>query len=123
MTCHLFSSTCNIKSPRREVPLINQFQVTGTISKPPHYFDASETPFITFSIKVKRNYHSKNDKPIYDFLSCKAFGATATYIHEVCKEEDHVAITGQIQTRRFEYQGERRYATELVVSQLEYFPL
>ena len=103
------------------MPFINQFQATGIISKPPHYFDASEIPFITFSIKVKRDYKSKHDKPIYDFLSCKAFGTTATYINETCKEDNIVGITGQIQTRRFEYQGERRYATELVISQIEHF--
>lgn len=105
---------------RKEVTLINQFQATGIITKAPNYFDTGETPFVTFSLKVKRNYKSKHDKPIFDYLNCKAFGTVATYIYETCQEETRVALNGQIQSRRYEYQGERRYATELVIAQLEH---
>lgn len=67
---------------REEVTTINQFQAIGIIIKSPNYYDTHDTPFVTFTIKIERDYKSKQDKPIYDFLNCKAFGAIAQSIHD-----------------------------------------
>ncbi|WP_341776121.1 single-stranded DNA-binding protein [Staphylococcus hyicus] len=99
---------------------INQFQAIGIIIKSHNYYDTNDTPFITLTIKIERDYKSKKDKPIFDYLNCKAYGTIAQAIHETCHKEDLIAVIGQIQSRRYDYEGERRYTTELVIAQIKH---
>ncbi|CAD7359191.1 MULTISPECIES: single-stranded DNA-binding protein [Staphylococcus] len=96
---------------------INQFQAIGCINRPPQYYENENSHLITFTVKVTRNYLSRNQRPMYDFLNCKAYGEVAIQIKEAFKEDIIVAISGQIQTRRFFHNDEKRYATELLVTQ------
>lgn len=102
---------------------INQFQAIGRITKPPKFYPKENHDFITFTISVERDYRSKLNKPIYDFLNCKAFGALAIEINQTLSEGDIVGITGHIQTRRFDYNGENRYTTELLVTTIQHLSL
>lgn len=104
---------------REEVTTINQFQAIGIIIKSPNYYDTHDTPFVTFTIKIERDYKAKQDKPIYDFLNCKAFGAIAQSIHDFYQHDDLIALNGHIQSRRYEKEGEWRYTTELVIAHIQ----
>ncbi|WP_086429159.1 single-stranded DNA-binding protein [Staphylococcus cornubiensis] len=97
---------------------INHFQAVGMINRPPSFYEKEESYFVTFTVAVTREYLSKNQKPITDYLNCKAFGNIALQIHETIHEGTTVAVSGQIQTRRFYHNEEKRYATELLVSQI-----
>lgn len=102
----------------QEVNNINHFQAVGIINRPPSFYEKEESYFVTFTVAVTREYLSKNQKPITDYLNCKAFGNIALQIHETIQEGTTVAISGQIQTRRYVHNDEKRYATELLVSQI-----
>lgn len=97
---------------------INHFQAVGIINRPPSFYEKEESYFVTFTVAVTREYLSKSQKPITDYLNCKAFGNIALQIHETIHEGTAVAVSGQIQTRRFYHNEEKRYATELLVSQI-----
>lgn len=102
----------------QEVNNINHFQAVGIINRPLSFYQKEESYFVTFTVAVTREYLSKNQKPITDYLNCKAFGNIALQIHETIHEGTTVAVSGQIQTRRFYHNEEKRYATELLVSQI-----
>ncbi|WP_240622350.1 single-stranded DNA-binding protein [Staphylococcus lutrae] len=97
---------------------MNHFQIVGHIQRPPKFYENEARYFIIFTVAVTRNDLSKSPKPITDYLNCKAFGNIALQINETITEGMTVAMSGQIQSRRFYQNDEKRYATELLVSEI-----
>ena len=71
----------------------------------------------TIRIAVDRRFKGNNGEKITDFLNCVAWRGTADFICKYFKKGDLIALTGEIQTRKYEDKnGNKRTAVEVVIN-------
>lgn len=70
-------------------------------------------PVCSFSVAVARK--SKENKS--DFINCVAWRNNAEFISKYFRKGSSICITGNIQTRAWEKDGQKRYATEIIVEE------
>lgn len=99
--------------------IINQIKAIGTVSKAPKYYEKPGSYFVTFFLAVERKYKGKGKAPIYDYLNCKAFGPIAIQIDQEVSQGDTLSIEGYLTTRRYQFNDEKRFSTEVVVESVE----
>ena len=76
----------------------------------------------TFTLAVNRRFQSRSTDAAggqqADFISLVAWRQTAEFISKYFKKGSALCVTGSIQTRTWQdQQGQRRYATEVVVDE------
>ncbi len=57
-----------------------------------------------------------------EFINCIAWEKTAELINQYVKKGDRLSCVGRLQTRSWEKDGQKRYATEVVVHQFDFPP-
>lgn len=78
---------------------------------------------LTFTLAVNRRFASKGgegqqNNPQADFITCVAWRQTAEFINRYFHKGSCICVTGSIQTRSWQdQQGQKRYATEVVVDE------
>ena len=81
----------------------------------------NNVPVVSFTLAVNRRFSSKSDSqsgPQADFISCVAWRSTAEFIARYFRKGSALCLTGSIQTRNWQdAQGQKRYATEVVVDE------
>ena len=70
----------------------------------------------TFSIAVNRR-GNKDQEQQADFINVRAWRQTAEFINRYFQKGSSICIVGQIQTRTWEADGQKRYATEVIVDE------
>ena len=73
---------------------------------------------LNFAIAVDRGDKDKTT----DFINCQAWGKTAEFIAGYFHKGDPIEITGRIQTRKYEADGQQRTLTEVVVDKANFVP-
>ncbi len=76
----------------------------------------SGTPVCSFSIAVNRR-RTAEGKQETDFINCVAWRHNADFISNYFRKGSSICITGQIQTRSWEQDGQKRYTTEVIVDE------
>lgn len=57
-----------------------------------------------------------------EFVRCVAWEKTAELIGEYCSKGDRMAVTGRLQTREWEKDGNKQYTTEVIVNSFDFPP-
>ena len=70
-----------------------------------------------FTIAVNRRFKNANGEYEADFINCVAWRATAEFISKYFNKGRMLGISGSIQTRSWEKDGERRYVTEVMAEE------
>ena len=70
-----------------------------------------------FNIAVQRNYKNKEDGYDADFISCVAWRERAEFICKYFKKGDMICICGRIETRSWESDGVKKFATDVIVEE------
>ena len=95
--------------------MINNVTLVGRLVAPP---DLRKTPNGVSSLQgtlaVNRNFKNQNGEREADFINFQAWRGTADIIAEYCGKGSLIGITGRIQVRSYEKDGQRRYVTEVV---------
>ncbi|HEP5937583.1 TPA: single-stranded DNA-binding protein [Streptococcus pyogenes] len=95
--------------------MINNVTLVGRLVAPP---DLRKTPNNVSSLQgtlaVNRNFKNENGEREADFINFKAWRGTADIIAQYCSKGSLIGITGRIQVRSYEKDGQRRYVTEVV---------
>ncbi|MCS4487042.1 single-stranded DNA-binding protein [Staphylococcus americanisciuri] len=99
--------------------IINHIKAIGTVTKAPKYYEKPGSQFISFFLAVERSFKGKDDRPIFDYLNCKAFGPVAIQIDQEVAQGDMISIEGYLTTRRYQFNDEKRFSTEIVVESVE----
>lgn len=102
--------------------MINNVTLMGRLTKPP---ELRQTPngisVVTFSLAVERNYKPQNGEKETDFINCVAWRQTADFIHRYFGKGDMIAITGEIQTRKYtDASGTNRTVFEVMANQASF---
>jgi single-strand DNA-binding protein len=73
-------------------------------------------PVCSFTVAVNRR-KSAEGKQEADFINCVAWRHNAEFISKFFKKGSSICITGSIQNRTWEQDGQKRYATEIIVEE------
>ena len=102
---------------------LNKVVLCGRLTADPELKQTqSGIAVVTFTLAVNRRFQSRNadgaNAQQADFISVVAWRQTAEFISKYFKKGSALCVTGSIQTRSWQdQQGQRRYATEVVVDE------
>lgn len=72
----------------------------------------------TFTVAVNRRFGGKSgEEPHADFFTVTAWRATAEFICKYFRKASSICVVGSIQTRTWEKDGVKHYATEIVADE------
>ena len=104
------------------MPFLNRIQIIGRLGKDPEVrLTPSGKKVCTFSVAVSRRWKNSagDDKETTDWFNVEAWG----HLGEICKQYLRkgrlVFLEGQLRTNRYEHEGETRYFTKVIASQMQ----
>lgn len=104
------------------MPALNRVQLIGNLGKDPETrFTPTGQKACSFSMAVNRRWKSREGemKEATDWFNVTAWGR----LGEVCQQYLHkgslVFIEGRLQTDRYEQEGETRYFTKVIATQMQ----
>lgn len=102
--------------------MINNVTLTGRLTKDVELkYTQSEKAVAAFVLAVDRNYKDANGNKQTDFIRCLAWGKIAELLDQYCGKGSLIGIVGQIQTRNYENdQNKKVYVTEVNVRELTF---
>lgn len=95
---------------------MNKVILMGRLTKEPEvrYSDGAEPLAVArYTLAVSRRF--KKDEA--DFIPCVAFGKAGEFAEKYFKKGQLVAITGRLQVRSWDKDGERRWSTEVIIEE------
>ena len=103
---------------------LNKVVLCGRLTADPELkqTQSNGVPVVTFTLAVNRRFQSRTADAAggqqADFISLVAWRQHAEFISKYFKKGSALCVTGSIQTRSWQdQQGQRRYATEVVVDE------
>ena len=102
---------------------LNKATIIGNLTRDPESKALpSGITVVNFSIATNRNWKDKegNKKEEVQFHNCVSFGKQADTIAQYVKKGQQLMVEGRIQTRSWEVEGSKRYATEIMVEQFQF---
>ena len=96
--------------------MINNVTLMGRLTAAPELKQTTNGTSVTaFCIAVDRRFQKDGDKQA-DFINCVAWRNTAEFITKYFNKGDMIAVTGEIQTRKYKDNGgNNRVAVEVVI--------
>ena len=99
---------------------MNTVFLTGHLSRDPeHRHTATGVSMCTFGIAVQRRFANADGTREADFFNVTAWRNTADFCANNLTKGKKVAIVGYIQTRSYEQDGVKRYATDIIADEVE----
>lgn len=100
---------------------MNKVTLIGRLTKAPTVKQtASETPYINFITAVERRFKDAGGNKITDFINCVAWRQTAVFLGSYAKKGNKIAVSGYIQTRKYEDEtGNTVFVTEVIAEEVE----
>lgn len=97
--------------------MLNEAILMGRLTAAPELKATNNGISVTaFSIAIERRYQQQNGEKVTDFINCVAWRNTAEFICKYFNKGDMIAVTGEIQTRKYKHKdGSERIAVEVVV--------
>lgn len=94
---------------------INKVILGGRLTADPELKQTnSGKPVCSFTLAVNRRFSQNNE---VDFITCVAWNKTAEFVSKYFKKGSSLCVVGAVQTRSFEQNGQKRYATEVQVDE------
>ncbi|MCH5186813.1 MAG: single-stranded DNA-binding protein [Oscillospiraceae bacterium] len=99
--------------------MLNHVTLQGRITRDPELkTTTSSVSTCSFTLAVDRSYKSGEQKA--DFINCVAWRSSAEFITRYFKKGDMFLVEGSIQTRSWEKDSKRYYATEVLVDRVHF---
>lgn len=100
---------------------MNRAVLVGRLTKDPELMTTTNGVYVCkFTVACDRQY-TQNGERQSDFIQCIAWRQQAEFISKYFKKGHRIALDGSIQTRTWNDQnGNKRYATEVVVDHAEF---
>lgn len=99
--------------------MLNKVILMGRFTRDPELRSTPQgVSTCSFSLAVDRDYVREGEERKADFINCVAWRNTAEFISKFFHKGSMAVIEGSIQTRSWAEEGKKRYATEVVVSQI-----
>ena len=101
---------------------MNKVILMGRLTREPEvrYSNGAEPLAVArYTLAVNRRFKRK-DEPEADFIPCVAFGKSGEFAEKYFRKGQLVAVTGRLQVRSWDKDGERRWTTEVIIEE-QYF--
>jgi len=101
---------------------LNQCNFIGNLGKDPETrYTAAGTCVCSFSIAVSEDYKNRDGDKVEktEWVKCVAWDKLGEICEEYLKKGSKVFISGRLQTRSWEQDGIKRYASEIVVETMQ----
>lgn len=72
-----------------------------------------------FAIAVNRKYEVNGEK-VTDFINIVAWDKLAENVEKYCKKGSKISVVGELQTRSYESNGERKFTFEVQANEIEF---
>ena len=101
--------------------MLNKAILMGRLTRDPEMrYTQNNTPVVSFSIAVDRNYSSGNEKQA-DFIDIVAWRKTAEFVAKWFGKGQLIIIVGSIQSRRWQDKnGANRTSIEVVADEVQF---
>ena len=97
--------------------MLNKAVIGGRLTKAPETTVSTSGKEVTrFSVAIPRKYNREET----DFINIVAFGKTAEFVNKYFGKGSAIIVVGSIQTRTYEKDGQKRYATEIVADEVSF---
>ena len=106
-----------------KVMYLNQANLIGNLTKDPEMKEVASGGFVcVFPIATNRFYKDSTGEKKQDtqFIDIVCFGKQAESSGQFLQKGSQVFITGRIQTRSWEVEGEKRFRTEVVAERVSF---
>ena len=102
--------------------MLNKSILMGRLTRDPELkYTNSNTPVVTFSIAVDRNYSGNNGERQTDFIDIVAWRKTAGFISQWFTKGQMIVVVGSIQSRRWQDKnGNNRTSIEVVADEVQF---
>lgn len=101
--------------------MLNKAILMGRLTKDPVL---TTTPaglsVVRFTLAIDRRFQRQGEERQTDFLNIVCFGRTADFVSRYFVKGQLAIAVGSIQTRSWEQDGQRRYATEIVADEVNF---
>jgi len=104
------------------MPALNRVQLIGNLGKDPETrYTPKGSKVCQFSVAVSRRYRSAEgeSKEVTDWFNVEAWGRLGEVCQEYLSKGRLVFIEGRLKTDRYEHEGETRFYTKVVASQMQ----
>lgn len=97
--------------------MLNKFIGIGRLTKDPEMRTTESGTVVTrFTIAIDRKYKKEET----DFLNVIAFNKTAEFVSKYFTKGQMILVVGSIQTRSWEKDGKKNYATEIIAEEVNF---
>ena len=97
---------------------MNKVILIGRLTKEPELRQTPQgTAVCSFTIAVNRRFAKENQT---DFINCTAWQNTAEFICKYFHKGDMIAVVGRLETRQWEKDGKKQYATDVVIEEAHF---
>ena len=100
---------------------MNKFEFIGNLTKD---VELTTTPngetVARFKIAVQRRFTNKDGVREADFMNCVVWKNQAENLAKYCHKGDKIAVVGEVRTRTYEVDGEKRFTTEFLANEIEF---
>lgn len=96
--------------------MLNSVTLLGRLTKTPELrYTGNNTPVVTFTIAVDRDYQSGGIERQTDFVECVAWRKTAEFVSKYFTKGQMMALHGSLQSRKWEDKnGNNRVSWEVI---------
>jgi single-strand DNA-binding protein len=104
------------------MPAFNHVQLIGNLGKDPETRQTANGKKVTsFSVAVNRRWRAEDGqtKEATDWFNVEAWGRLGEICQHYLGKGRLVFVEGRLQTNRYEHEGETRYFTRVVASQMQ----
>jgi single-strand DNA-binding protein len=104
------------------MPSLNRIQLIGRLGKDPtERFTPKGKKVCSFSVAVSRRWKSSagEAKESTDWFNIEAWGRLGEVCMQYLRKGRLVFIEGQVRTDRYDHEGETRYFTKVVATQMQ----
>lgn len=98
---------------------MNKVILMGRLTRSPEvrYSQGAEPVAVArYTLAVNRRFKRK-DEPEADFIPCVALGESGEFAEKYFRKGQLVGVIGRLQVRSWDKDGERRYATEVIIEE------
>ena len=100
---------------------MNKVFLIGNLTRDPELRTTSNGIAVcTFTLAVSRRFKNANGSNDTDFLNVVVWRAQADSCAKYLKKGSKAAVSGSIQTRSYEVEGQKRYATDIVADEVQF---
>jgi single-strand DNA-binding protein len=104
------------------MPSLNRVQLIGNLGKDPETrVTTTGKKVSSFSVAVNQHWHSAEGeaKEATEWFTIEAWGKLGEFCQRYLGKGRLVFVEGRLQTDRYEHEGETRYRTKVVASQVQ----